>query len=123
MPNLVPRLSLSFSHYFARANFMREKSKERESLVRNPAHPWPPGHGLGGQELYCALYRFRDAFWIVLTPLTGNKGCVSELFKNEIQRYCSLWRFANPGRARKAFNNKRTSLKSLRLTKIAFVTS
>ena len=30
--SLVPRLSLSFSHFFARANFIREKSKERESL-------------------------------------------------------------------------------------------
>ena len=40
--SLVPRLPLSFSHFFSRANITREKSKERESLVRNRAHPWPP---------------------------------------------------------------------------------
>ena len=34
-----------FPHFFARANIIREKSKERESLVRNPAHPWPPWPG------------------------------------------------------------------------------
>ena len=52
--SLVPRLSLSFSHFFARANFIREKSMERESLVRNPVHPWPPGQGLGGHSLLFA---------------------------------------------------------------------
>ena len=39
--SLVPRLSLSFSHFCTRANIIRYTTKERESLVRNRAHPWP----------------------------------------------------------------------------------
>ena len=31
-----------FLTFFSRANITREKLKERESLVRNRAHPWPP---------------------------------------------------------------------------------
>ena len=80
--SLVPRLSLSFSHFFARANFMREKSKESESLVWNLAHLWPPGHGLqlgtGGHMLHCPLYHSRTTFWTVLTSLTGNRGYLGE---------------------------------------------
>ena len=41
--SLVPRLSLSFSHFFARANFIREKSKERESGPGT--EPRPPADG------------------------------------------------------------------------------
>ena len=40
-----------------------------------------PHHGLGSHELYCALYHSCDAFWIVITLLTVNKGCVGESFK------------------------------------------
>ena len=40
--SLVPRLPLSFSHLFSCANITCEKSKERENLVRNRTHPWPP---------------------------------------------------------------------------------
>ena len=78
--SLVSRLSLSFSHFFARANFIREKSKERESLVRNPAHPWLPGQGLGGHTLHCAFYCSRTAFWTVLTSLTDDKDYLGESF-------------------------------------------
>ena len=69
-----------FLTFFARANFIREKSKERESLVRNPAHPWPPGQGLGGHSLLCAFYCSRAAFWTVLTSLTDNKDYLGESF-------------------------------------------
>ena len=35
---------------FTRANIIREKSKERESLVRNPAHPWLLNLAMGSME-------------------------------------------------------------------------
>ena len=67
-----------FLNFFARVNFICEKSKERESLVRNLAHPWPPGQGLGGNSLLCAFYCSRAAFWTVLTSLTDNKDYLGE---------------------------------------------
>ena len=61
-------------------NFIRKKSKERESLVQNPDHPWPPGQGLGGHMLHCAFYHSRTAFWTVLTSLTDDKDYLGESF-------------------------------------------
>ena len=40
----------------------------------------PPGHGLGGHALHCALYRSHASFSIVLTSLTGNKDYLGESF-------------------------------------------
>ena len=79
--SLVPRLSLSFSHFFAHANFIREKSKGRYG-IQNLAHPWPPGLqiGTGGHALHCALYHSRTAFWTVLTSLTGYLGELERLW-------------------------------------------
>ena len=50
--SLIPRLSLSFLTFFACANIIREKLQERENLVRNPAHLWPPWPG----QVIAAMY-------------------------------------------------------------------
>ena len=73
-----PSPFLTFSR--ARNLYAKYRRRLRESLVRNPAHPWPPGHGLGGHSLLCAFYCSRAAFWTVLTSLTDDKDYLGESF-------------------------------------------
>ena len=77
------RISLSFSHFFTYANFIcKNQRRGNKSLIQNPAHPWPPGHGIqlgtGSHTLHGALYHSHAAFWTVLTSLTDNKGYLGE---------------------------------------------
>ena len=73
-----PSPFLNFTH----TNTIREKSKERESLVWNHAHLWPPGHGHGGHACHGMVhpYHSRSATWIVKTSPTSHRGYAGDLY-------------------------------------------
>ena len=60
-----------FSHFIACENIISEKLKERESLVWNRAHPWPPGLQCGWlccAQLLQPLTSTQHAAYTVLCP-------------------------------------------------------
>ena len=96
--SLVPRLSLSLPLDFTHVNIMREGLKERESLVRNCAHPCglsqlnssqtTPGKATGGRGSVLLSFNFSR----IIFTWVKSKGMERDSLGTRLQYACTVYR-------------------------------